>query len=158
MTCHSCDCLIDNRQFLCSMGWICFSYASSRLLWMNELNNKSYTFFQMSTAETLSCTDYEIVFLFWGSAACCSYFIKVIGRTVPRNNCLRCLFIFILPLHVLALAGHLQAEYTIIFGKLPHYSWSVVLCYRSYFVYGLANTAVVCLICGNVKTLKCIKI
>jgi hypothetical protein len=25
----------------------------------------------------------------------------------------------------------------------------------SYSVYGLANTAVVCLICGNVKTLKC---
>jgi hypothetical protein len=40
-------------------------------------------------------------------------------------------------------------------GKLPHYNGSTVLCYRSYFVYGLANTAVVYLICGNVKTLKC---
>jgi hypothetical protein len=24
--------------------------------------------------------------LFWGSASCCAYFIKVIGRTVPYNN------------------------------------------------------------------------
>jgi hypothetical protein len=33
---------------------------------------------------------------------------------------LRCLFIFyISPLHVSVLAGHLQAEYTIIFRKLP---------------------------------------
>jgi hypothetical protein len=54
-------------------------------------------------------------FLFLSSASFCTYFIMVIGRTVPRNNCLRCLFIFILPLHVSALAGHLQAEYTIIF-------------------------------------------
>jgi hypothetical protein len=30
-----------------------------------------------------------------------------------------------------------------IFGKLPHYDGSVFLCYESYFVYGLANTAVV---------------
>jgi hypothetical protein len=47
---------------------------------------------------------------------------KVIGRPVPRNNCLRCLFIFTSPLQVTALAGHLQAKYTIIFGKLPHYN------------------------------------
>jgi hypothetical protein len=47
------------------------------------------------------------VFLFWGSASCCAYFIKVIGRTVPRNNILRCLFIFISPLYVWALAGSL---------------------------------------------------
>jgi hypothetical protein len=54
--------------------------------------------------------------------------IKVIGGTVPRNNCFRCLFIhvFISPLHVLALTGHLQGEYTIIFWKLPHYNGSVV--------------------------------
>jgi hypothetical protein len=50
---------------------------------------------------------------------------KVIGRTVSRNNFLRCLFIFISPLHVSALAGHHQAEFTIIFGKLPHYSGSI---------------------------------
>jgi hypothetical protein len=49
-----------------------------------------------------------------GSACCCMYFIKVIGRTVPRNNYLRCLFIFISPLRVSALTGQLQAEYTII--------------------------------------------
>jgi hypothetical protein len=30
-------------------------------------------------------------------------FIKFIGRTVPRNNYLRCLFIFISPLHVILL-------------------------------------------------------
>jgi hypothetical protein len=94
-------------------------------------------------------------FLFWGSASCCAYFIKAIGKTVPRNNSSLCLFMFISPLRVLALAGHLQAEYTIIFGKLPHYNGPVVLCYRSHSVYGLANTAAVYLICGNVKTLKC---
>jgi hypothetical protein len=80
-------------------------------------------------------------FLIWGSACCCAYFIKVIGRTVLRNNFLECLFIFISPLQVSALAGHLQAQYTIIFGKLPHYNGSVVLCYRSYFVYVSAHTA-----------------
>jgi hypothetical protein len=95
--------------------------------------------------------------------------IKVIGRTVPRNNYLRCLlFIFISPLHVSALAGHLQTEYTIILGKLPHYNGSVVLCYKSYFVYGLANTAVVYLICetgrygiifyGKLRSILCIDI
>jgi hypothetical protein len=31
-------------------------------------------------------------------------------------------------------------------------------CYRSYFVYGSANTAVVYLMCENVKTLKCLVI
>jgi hypothetical protein len=53
-----------------------------------------------------------------------------------------------------ALAGHLQVEYRIILGKLPHYNGSVVLCYRSYFVYSLANAAIVYLICEIVKTLK----
>jgi hypothetical protein len=38
--------------------------------------------------------------------------IKANGRTVPRSNCLRCLFI-----HVSALASHLQAEYTIFLGS-----------------------------------------
>jgi hypothetical protein len=61
----------------------------------------------------------EAWFLFWGSASCCAYFIKVTGRTW-KNKYLRCLFIFILPLHVSALADHLQEEYTIIFRKLPH--------------------------------------
>jgi hypothetical protein len=65
-------------------------------------------------------------FLIWGSASCCAFFIKIIGRTVLRNKCLRRLFIFISPLQVSALTGHLQAEYTIIFGKLPHYNGSVV--------------------------------
>jgi hypothetical protein len=44
----------------------------------------------------------NVQFLFWGSASCCAYFIKVIGGIVPRNNYLRCLFIFIFPLHVSA--------------------------------------------------------
>jgi hypothetical protein len=30
--------------------------------------------------------------MFWGSASCCAYFIKIIRRTVPRNNFLSCLF------------------------------------------------------------------
>jgi hypothetical protein len=98
---------------------------------------------------------FKIRFLFWGSSACCGYFIKVIGRTVPRNNFPRCLFTFFSPVHVSFLAGHLQAEYTIIFGKLPHYSGSALLSYRSCFVYVLANTAVIYLICENVKTLEC---
>jgi hypothetical protein len=80
---------------------------------------------------------------------------KVIGRTVHRNKFLRCLFIFISPLHVSTLAGYHQEEYAIIFGKLSHYSGSIVLCYRSCFVYGLANTDVVYLVCENVRILKC---
>jgi hypothetical protein len=41
---------------------------------------------------------------------------KVIGRTVPRSNSSRCFFyiLYFLPLHVSALVGHLQAEFTII--------------------------------------------
>jgi hypothetical protein len=30
--------------------------------------------------------------LFWGSTSCCAYFIKVIRKTVSRNNSSRCLF------------------------------------------------------------------
>jgi hypothetical protein len=62
---------------------------------------------------------YEIFILFWDSASCCAYFIKVIRRTVLRNNFQGVYFILfcILPLHVSALVGHLQAEYTIILGS-----------------------------------------
>jgi hypothetical protein len=103
-----------------------------------------------SNVQCCHCQDhnrpcYQVIFmffLFWVSASCYAYFIKVIGRTVPHNNYLRCLFIFILPLHVLALPDHLQAENTILLGR---YNGSVVLCYKSYFVYVLANTAVVSL-------------
>jgi hypothetical protein len=31
----------------CHVGWICTAFASSRVLWMNELCNKSYLFFQI---------------------------------------------------------------------------------------------------------------
>jgi hypothetical protein len=41
---------------------------------------------------------------------------KVIGRTVSRNNCT-----YILPLHVLAFAGHPHAEYTIFWGSYLSY-------------------------------------
>jgi hypothetical protein len=44
-----------------------------------------------------------------------NYIIRVIGRTVPRNNTSRCLFIVILLLHVSALVGHLQAEFVYIY-------------------------------------------
>jgi uncharacterized membrane protein len=42
--------------------------------------------------------------------------IEVIRITILRNNFSRCLF-YILHLHVLALVGHLRAEYTIILGS-----------------------------------------
>jgi hypothetical protein len=67
------------------------------------------------------------------------YNIKVIGRTVPRKNYLRCLYVFLSPLHVSALVGYLQVEYAIIFGKYLTTKDAMFLCYRSYFVYGLAN-------------------
>jgi hypothetical protein len=44
---------------------------------------------------------------------------------------LRCLFIFILPLHISALAGHFQAEYTIIFGKLLWDARSLIFSFKS---------------------------
>jgi hypothetical protein len=49
-------------------------------------------------------------FLFCCPASCCACFITVIRRTVPRNNSSRCLcyILYILPLHVSALVGHLQ--------------------------------------------------
>jgi hypothetical protein len=43
------------------VGWFLTSFASSGLLWMTELCNKSYLFFQTSAAKLLSCTDYEII-------------------------------------------------------------------------------------------------
>jgi hypothetical protein len=52
---------------------------------------------------------------------------KVIGRTIPCNNFLKRLITFISPLQFSAHAGHLQAEYKIIFGKLPPYNGSAVL-------------------------------
>jgi hypothetical protein len=47
-------------------------------------------------------------------------------------------FIFYIfsPLHVSALAGHLQAEYTIILGSYLTHNGSVVLCYRSRLLFG----------------------
>jgi hypothetical protein len=39
------------------------------------------------------------------------------------------IFYIFLPLHVSALAGHLQAEYTIILGSYFTHNRSVVLCY-----------------------------
>jgi hypothetical protein len=35
-----------------------------------------------------------------GFESCCAYFITVIGGTAPRNNFLRCLFIFISHIHI----------------------------------------------------------
>jgi hypothetical protein len=57
---------------------------------------------------------------------------------------------FISPIYVSALAGHLQAEYTIFSGSYLTTTDPLFLCYRSYFVYGLANTDVVYLICEHV--------
>jgi hypothetical protein len=44
----------------------------------------------------------------------------VITVNVAHYNFLRCLFIY-----VSALTGHLQAEYKIILGKLPHYNGAI---------------------------------
>jgi hypothetical protein len=52
---------------------------------------------------------------------------EVIRSAVPRNNFLK-MFI-LLPLHVLAFVGHLQAEYTTISGSYFTYNASVVLYY-----------------------------
>jgi hypothetical protein len=51
--------------------------------------------------------------------------IKVIRSAINRNNFLK-MFI-LLPLHVLALVGYLQAEYTTISGSNFTYNGSVVL-------------------------------
>jgi hypothetical protein len=45
----------------CCMCWICTSFTSSSLMWVNELCNKRYLFFQILTAKSLSCTNYEII-------------------------------------------------------------------------------------------------
>jgi hypothetical protein len=88
-------------------------------------------------------------YFFGGSAFCYAYFIKVIRRTVPRNNTSWCLF-YILPLHVSALVGHLQAEYTIILGSYCNYNGSVVylICVRELFKFAQITSML------NVKTLK----
>jgi hypothetical protein len=49
------------KTYVSHCCWICTTPAGSRLLWMNELCNKSYLFFQTLAAKSLSCTDYEIV-------------------------------------------------------------------------------------------------
>jgi hypothetical protein len=51
-----------------------------------------------------------ISFLFWGSASLCAYFMKVIRRLSLATALQGAYFIFyiFLPLHVSALAGHLQ--------------------------------------------------
>jgi hypothetical protein len=56
--------------------------------------------------------------------------LKVITSAVPCNNFL-IMFIhvyFFLPLHVSALVGHLQAEYTNISGSYFTYNGSIVPC------------------------------
>jgi hypothetical protein len=44
----------------CHLCWIFTSFTSSRLLWMNELSDKSYLFFQTSPAVS-TCTGCEII-------------------------------------------------------------------------------------------------
>jgi hypothetical protein len=78
--------------------------------------------------------------------------IKVIGRTVPRNNFLRYLF-YILYFAAICF-GHCWPSSGGVhnyFREVTSLQRSVVLCYKSYFVYRLANTAVVYLICEHVK-------
>jgi hypothetical protein len=53
--------LTHKCRFLLPCWLICTSFASSSLLWMNELCNKNYLFFHTSTTKSLSCTDYEII-------------------------------------------------------------------------------------------------
>jgi hypothetical protein len=56
------------------------------------------------------------------------HYIKVIRRTILRNNVSRCLF-YILQLHVLALVGNLHAEYTSILGSYFTHNSTIVFCY-----------------------------
>jgi hypothetical protein len=60
MAYYGCGCLVDNRSFVlpCVLN---LYFASSCLLWMKVLRNKSYLFFQTWTEKSLSCTDYEII-------------------------------------------------------------------------------------------------
>jgi hypothetical protein len=53
----------------------------------------------------------------------------VIRETVSRNNFSYFIFFYLFPLHVSALVGHLQAEYTIILGTYFTHDEPVVLCY-----------------------------
>jgi hypothetical protein len=78
----------------------------------------------------------------------CFYFgvLHPVARTVPPNNSSGCLFYIFLPLHVPAIVGHLQAEYTTILGRYLTRNRSVVLCYRSRLLCMLPNTAVIFLI------------
>jgi hypothetical protein len=65
---------------------------------------------------------------------------------------LRCLFIFISPLHVSAI---FRRNTQLFSGSYLTTTDPLFLYYRYDFVYGLPNTAVVYLISRNVKTLKC---
>jgi hypothetical protein len=77
--------------------------------------------------------------IFWGgSASCCAFFIKVNGRTVPRNNFLRCLFRRYMFRPSLAI---FRRNTQLFSGSYLTTTDPLLLCYRSYFVYGLADTA-----------------
>jgi hypothetical protein len=75
--------------------------------------------------------------LFWSSASCCVYFMKVFGRTVPRNNSSRCLFYMILPLHVSALVDNPQEEYTINLGSYLTHNGSICQTYTISEIYNI---------------------
>jgi hypothetical protein len=74
--------------------------------------------------------DWDIIpaFLFLGSASCCVYY-QGYYKCCPSQQLYKMFIpIYLLPLHVLALVGHLQVEYTIFAGSYCTYNGSIVLC------------------------------
>jgi hypothetical protein len=95
-----------------SIGIFCIEIVYIRKF-LREMNRSGY---RVSKLCSLMDTIYIkwAPSLFWGSASCCAYFIKV-RKNRPSQQLFE-VFIYILyifPVHVSALAGHLQAKYTI---------------------------------------------
>jgi hypothetical protein len=70
-------------------------------------------------------------FLFWGPAPVAPTLSSLLEEPSLSSTLQGVYFIFyiFLPLHVSALAGHLQAEYTTILESYLTHNGSVVLCY-----------------------------
>jgi hypothetical protein len=75
---------------------------------------------------------------FWGSASWCACFIKVIRRTVFRNNCLRCLLYLYLDRYMFRPLSAILRRNTQYIKSYYSYNGSVVYCTnRIVYVFGI---------------------
>jgi hypothetical protein len=80
-----------NYFYFVSLNGMCIQSCPNFTQFTRFSSTSVFYFYMMKMKVRRS---FETLFSLWGSASCCAHFIKVIRRTVPRNNFSRCLSTF----------------------------------------------------------------